>query len=152
MIDIKNIKPGQIATFLMEKVGRDTNLRKTIDTADGRIPNPLLERITQRTVVVGNVCGKHTYERRLAKRGEAPKGRPAWWTWTAQDGVAEHKTDKSRGFYVVVSPSGGNTVYLVDGREPTAEEAAIIDAAKGAPQSPADILCLSFANLVNVVG
>lgn len=150
MIDIKSIKPGQIATFKMEKTGRDTNLRKTLDTADGRVPNPILERVTQLTTVIGNVAGRETYTRKLAKRGDAPKGRPAWWTWTEQDGIAKHRTDDSRGLYVVVSPTGGDTVYLVDGREPTPEEAATIEAAKGTPKPEADIICMSFANLSNI--
>ena len=151
MIDIRNIRPGQIATFRMEKEGRDTNLRKTLDTADGRVPNPLLDRISQHTTVIGNVAGRETYRRKLAKRGDAPKGRPTWWEWTEQDGIARHKTDAERGLYVVVSPTGGSTFYLVDGREPTPEEAAVIEAAKGAPKPKPDIICMSYGNLTNIV-
>ena len=142
MFSIDNIKAGQIATFFL---GGEVPLNKTIPTEDGRVPHGL-GVVTRKGRQVGTVCGRDTYFNRYPERKEDSKGN--WFQWTDKPGVVVHP--KTGVEYIAILPISNSTTYFVDGVEATAEQVAVIRAAKKSKSDGADFIVMKRENLENL--
>ena len=162
MIDTSKIRAGQLATVLltgehkMNKGGRiGTPVRLSsafvlLENGRAEIPlNPLYGRVTRDHRLTVTVAGPETYSNVLeARTGEAPAGKAPWFEWV-KDGLVMHK--QTGALYLAAVPTSAKRVtrYLVDGREATIKELAIIrdyTPEKEAPQ----FLCFALENVENL--
>ncbi len=162
MIDTSKIRAGQLATVLltgehkMNKGGRlgvPLRLTTTFQTdKEGRsvVPlNPLYGRVTRDHRVTVTVAGPRTYSNVLeARTGEAPVGKAPWFVWV-RDGLVMHK--ETGALYLAAVPTSAKRVtrYLVDGREATTKELAIISEYTPDKAEP-QFLCFALENVDNL--
>ena len=151
MIDIQSLKPGMRCTFIL---GGEQKLRKTMDTNDGRVANPLFGRVTRRKVITGNIAGSETYDRLFPERAEAREGKPVRVVYVRDKGnpivLRHHATDET--YVAIVRPKTVSSELFVDGHVPTPEQEAVISATLGARSSnPVEYLTMKLSNLENAV-
>lgn len=167
MITKNSFKPGRVYSLVYQSdvdmvAKRDLDQRTTeyraletngvrLATVDGKTHNPLLDAtVTVRRVSTVQAAGNKTWENYLAKRGEVPSGKPAWFDVSGENScILVHKQTKAE--YLRGLPRGVTLEeYFVNGISATDAQVATIRAFKKSNSSANEFVTLSLSKLVNV--
>jgi hypothetical protein len=144
MIDTSKIRAGRLATILLD------GEHKMNKGGRAGVPlNPLLGRVTRDHRITVTIAGPETYSNVLeARTGEAPVGKAPWFEWV-MDGLVVHK--ETGALYLAAVPTSAKRVtrYLVDGREASAIELAMIRDYTPEKEPP-QFLCFKLENVANL--
>lgn len=125
--------------------------RVTLERVDGKFFNPLASNdVTVRRVSTVQAAGDKTWTNYLAKRGEVPSGKPAWYDVSKENScILVHKTNGNE--YLRGLPCGITMEqYFVDGKPASEQQVAIIHAFKKSNSSANEFITLSLSKLLNV--
>lgn len=128
MINLELLKPGNVATFILEGA---FSMNKNIRTANGREPNPLLDRVTRHTVYTGNIAGRKTWDNINPDRPAPTVTRHNPYTFKGDSDKAVIQVHDNGTEYVAIANTRiiSHKLY-VDGKEADTAQLAIIDAAR----------------------